>query len=50
MFAGTRIYGILGFIWFDMNVPGESYGLEGDRKTIAVFQRLIRRWRLERPS
>jgi mannan endo-1,4-beta-mannosidase len=50
MFAGTRIYGTLGFIWFDMNVPGESYGLEGDRKTIAVFQRLIRRWRLERPS
>jgi hypothetical protein len=49
MFAGTRIYGILGFIWFDMNVTGESYRLEGDR-TIAVFRRLIRRWRLEHPT
>jgi mannan endo-1,4-beta-mannosidase len=51
LFAGTRTYQNLGFIWFDMNVPGEPYGLEGDdRSTIAVFQRLIRRWRLERPT
>jgi Glycosyl hydrolase family 26 len=50
MCAGTRVYGNLGFIWFDMNVSGEPYRLEGDGSTIAVFRRLIRRWRLEHPT
>lgn len=50
MYAGTRAYGNLGFIWFDMNLPGERYRLEGDSSTIAVFRRLIRRWRLEHPT
>jgi mannan endo-1,4-beta-mannosidase len=50
LFAGIRAFGDLGFIWFDTNEPGDSHRLEGDDDAIAVFQSLIRQWRLEHPS
>jgi mannan endo-1,4-beta-mannosidase len=50
MYAGIQAFGDLGFIWFDMNEPGEPYRLEGHDSAIAVFQRLTRQWRLEHPS
>jgi hypothetical protein len=49
MYAGTRAFENLGIIWFDMNVPGKPYRLEGDSNAIPVFRRLVRPWRLERP-
>jgi mannan endo-1,4-beta-mannosidase len=50
LYAGIRAFGNLGFIWFDMNVAHEPYRLEGDEGAIEIFRRMIRPWRLERPS
>jgi Glycosyl hydrolase family 26 len=50
IYAGIQAFGELGFIWFDMNEPSEPYRLEGHDGAIAVFQRLIRQWRLVHPS
>jgi mannan endo-1,4-beta-mannosidase len=50
LYAGSATYGTLGFIWFDMDVPGYPYRLEGDGSATAVFRKLAEGWRLARPS
>jgi mannan endo-1,4-beta-mannosidase len=50
IYKGTRAFGNLGMIWFDMDVPGEPYRLEGHNSAVEVFRRLIQPWRLEHPS